>query len=1250
MGKYKYAAKGMLARGLALTMVFGMMTPSASVLAANDVKGHWAEQTIAEWRDKGFIGGYEDGTFKPDNAITRAEFVRLINQTMGFSGGDSADFTDVNSGDWFFKDVSSAMEKGYCSGFPDGTFRPNASVTRAQAAVFVANAAGLSANQAAAEKFTDASAFPDWSKGAVGAVAEAGLMSGYPDGSFRSGKFFTRAEAVSTLDRLLRENEEKEDKPKEAVSQENHTIENAGEKLENQTINGDLIISSKAANGTVEIENVTVKGNIIVQGGSKVTLTDCAADGRLVMDKKGVTVTLKADTEAYDVVFKQGGSVLGVNFKNYLSDVTVSEDLATDSSSAVIIGIPADSVTLDGKSYLKLKEDVDFVTVSSAASGSKVEIASGKTIKKLAAYGKVTILGSGSITMLEANVSGVTRGGSVKIDTTSGNYRISSIDSGGSGSGGSSGGGSGEVKVTAENLAKKIINVADIRMDKFNAAAADIKAELKKVGTAIAANADYEVTFTPNAAINDPTVSTSEQILTIVGTYTVTNRNDAKDTAKSAEVTVNVIIPAKIAVSGVTFEPNSITLTLGDRQTLTAAITPSNASVQNITWASGSESIVTVDENGTVASVSTGTTIITATADGISGTCMVTVANIDNVISDNTKLTFGTGGSVTYTVDTLSIDENIKATAKWTDSRGKDTSGPDGAILPTETSGVSINEDTIAVASADVTPAGTYYFVLTYTLNGTKVKSRPIKFEVGKKKIDASVQPSSADSFTLGKDGNPSPADEKITLSVPGVKDGMSISDITVSPALTGLVLTATGSSANGTVELTLSGEDAAIQSETLYTLTVLPSAMGTADNYGASDAVTIKIVPDANIKKLNVDKEKMIGYKFIIPLANQNEQNTKTTWVQAAVTGILENGTTAAVTYDSGSGKYKATLTLGNVTDSAELNVKEERKAPVGVTSEGGTELYTSVIKGLEADIQYEYILTDTDSEPTADDWENSTGVRKSDGSDVTITVTKGHSAYMFLRYAETETKGASRAAKVSLNVKTSDLKLSAARVAGEDIRGTGDGGTYESPAELSLILENGSLTSGKTLVVGADDGIDITYAIAATDEKPAETAISMATVKGTDMTVDLTNAKAIYLKVTDNVMGTAVYYKITLTEKIVASNPILKVNTATVAGIKVMEPSEPAGFGTFESPVELEVELPSDTDLTNVMLNLEGDTTDAAVSILTKTDDSALSLSDTFRDTLTGVNLTDVKFIYVKVASGENATYSKIAVTVSA
>jgi len=99
---------GIFAPGLA----FGQ-----AAVVLKDIGGHWAEDTIAKWVEQGLISGYTDGTFRPDNSITRAEFMALVNRAFGFNKKAAIGFFDVSATDWFYDEIAKAVKAGYISGY-----------------------------------------------------------------------------------------------------------------------------------------------------------------------------------------------------------------------------------------------------------------------------------------------------------------------------------------------------------------------------------------------------------------------------------------------------------------------------------------------------------------------------------------------------------------------------------------------------------------------------------------------------------------------------------------------------------------------------------------------------------------------------------------------------------------------------------------------------------------------------------------------------------------------------------------------------------------------------------------------------------------------------------------------------------------------------------------------------------------------------------------------------------------------------
>lgn len=205
-----------LNKSLASLLLLSMITPtfagqSAAANPANaaaqttpsimfsDIEGHWAEASIQAWGNKGMIRGYLDRTFKPNNEITRAEFINLVNRAFGYTEQGEVSFTDVAESAWYYQAISIANAAGYLEGYRDQTIKPQQSITRQEAAQIIAELLDLAADDIAGNSFKDASKIAEGSKGAVGAVTAAGIITGYADGSFKPLQSISRAEAVAAL-------------------------------------------------------------------------------------------------------------------------------------------------------------------------------------------------------------------------------------------------------------------------------------------------------------------------------------------------------------------------------------------------------------------------------------------------------------------------------------------------------------------------------------------------------------------------------------------------------------------------------------------------------------------------------------------------------------------------------------------------------------------------------------------------------------------------------------------------------------------------------------------------------------------------------------------------------------------------------------------------------------------------------------------------------------------------------------------
>lgn len=109
-----------------------------SAFAFLDVDDNTEEgRAIAILSERGVISGYGNGLFGPENSLTRAEAVKVINKIFGYSFGGSSTFSDVKEGEWFYNEVSAAVNAGYIAGFGDTTFRPHEALTKEQVCVML---------------------------------------------------------------------------------------------------------------------------------------------------------------------------------------------------------------------------------------------------------------------------------------------------------------------------------------------------------------------------------------------------------------------------------------------------------------------------------------------------------------------------------------------------------------------------------------------------------------------------------------------------------------------------------------------------------------------------------------------------------------------------------------------------------------------------------------------------------------------------------------------------------------------------------------------------------------------------------------------------------------------------------------------------------------------------------------------------------------------------------------------------------
>lgn len=169
--------------------------------------GHWAYEYVKELVGKGILSGMGDGTFCPDDNLTREQFTKMLVEAFGMYDETAVcEFTDVPAGSWYEGYVASAYSRGIVGGIGDGAFGSGQSITRQDLSVMLERAAGVigaELTQALDYQFNDIGQVAEYAKEAIMKLAYINVISGFEDNTLRGGAFATRAQAAKMLSVFL---------------------------------------------------------------------------------------------------------------------------------------------------------------------------------------------------------------------------------------------------------------------------------------------------------------------------------------------------------------------------------------------------------------------------------------------------------------------------------------------------------------------------------------------------------------------------------------------------------------------------------------------------------------------------------------------------------------------------------------------------------------------------------------------------------------------------------------------------------------------------------------------------------------------------------------------------------------------------------------------------------------------------------------------------------------------------------------
>lgn len=317
---------------MSAALAASMLVTSMSAFAYTDVSdGHWAKSYINDLSGKKYLSGYEDGTYKPDNYVTRAEFAKILTNIFGVIDKSGVELADVADAAWYADTMKIAVKAGYITGYADGTVKPDDKITRQEAAVMVYRAWGLSPEGSI--NFTDNNEIADWASNQIATLVSKNVISGYADGSFKPNNYITRAEVakiISTATSLGLNKSVTDVKPTGATSGAVH-VGNASTKHVSSTADKNYTGGGGGSSSGKPTDSGTKKpaANPEVEAGDKQEITTAVDTSDVVDAIDAIADGTVAADEAVVLQLNVGDSYADIVKVTFFNPITGKEDTKT---------------------------------------------------------------------------------------------------------------------------------------------------------------------------------------------------------------------------------------------------------------------------------------------------------------------------------------------------------------------------------------------------------------------------------------------------------------------------------------------------------------------------------------------------------------------------------------------------------------------------------------------------------------------------------------------------------------------------------------------------------------------------------------------------------------------------------------------------------------------------------------------------------------------------------------------------------
>lgn len=399
--------KQLVSLALALVLACSLLLVPTAAVSLSDIDGSWAKDVILYGVEKGYISGYNDGTFRPNAPVTRAQFAKMLNNALGVKNSEQSQFIDVASSAWYYDEVCKAVSVQYVSGYTDGTFRPEATITRQEAAAMMSRVVTAPTEQKSSAEFADAARIDAWATSSIDFVYSKGYMKGDTQNRFDPQGKLTRAQAAQMIYSVV-EGETIANEANEAIAIDRENV---------------LFVNNATASATnaVALKNCRVLGTLSI-GSTDVTLDSTQANAMSVVGED-VTVTASGATLVKKTALRAGASLQEKNLTGEgYKDVALTGDLST---ATVRLAGSFDTVSVETGTVLsqtngkiaKLdvakkanvtfqRGTVDAMEVAPDAAGSAMILSADVTVANATINAAASFLGAGKISSATVNAAG----------------------------------------------------------------------------------------------------------------------------------------------------------------------------------------------------------------------------------------------------------------------------------------------------------------------------------------------------------------------------------------------------------------------------------------------------------------------------------------------------------------------------------------------------------------------------------------------------------------------------------------------------------------------------------------------------------------------------------------------------------------------------------------------------------------------------------------------------------------------------